>query len=193
MFEGGALRSDRTSITSISLNLRATRIAKHSWLNSSSTLSIRYLRPSLVRSSTTRLAFRDPSDIERGIDDFARAPNGGLFVLSDPSAALHRELIVALAARHQLPAVYPFRQFVTIGGLISYGVDRPDQYRRAAEYVSRILKGEKPADLPVQTPTKYELVINLKTARALSIDISDKLLTLADEVIDYPCIVVCGA
>jgi putative tryptophan/tyrosine transport system substrate-binding protein len=131
-----------------------------------------------------RLAFGDASDIERGIDDFARAPNGGLLVLPDPSAALHRELIVALAARHRLPAVYPFRQYVTTGGLISYGVDRPDQYRRAAEYVNRILKGEKPAELPVQAPTKFELLINLKTAKALGLDVPDKLLALADEVIE---------
>jgi putative tryptophan/tyrosine transport system substrate-binding protein len=131
-----------------------------------------------------RLAFADAADIERGIDDFARAPNGGLLVLSDPSAALHRELIVALAARHRLPAVYPFRQFVTTGGLISYGVDRPDQYRRAAEYVSRILKGEKPGELPVQAPTKFELVINLKTAKALGLDVPLQLQQLADEVIE---------
>jgi putative ABC transport system substrate-binding protein len=131
-----------------------------------------------------RVAFHDASDIERGIDDFARAPNGGLLVLSDPSTGLHRELIAALAARHRLPAVYPFRLFVTIGGLISYGVDCPDQYRRAAEYVSRILKGEKPAELPVQAPTKFELLINLKTAKALGLDVPDKLLALADEVIE---------
>jgi putative ABC transport system substrate-binding protein len=131
-----------------------------------------------------RLAFGDASDIERGIDGFARTPNGGLLVLPDPSAALHRELIVALAARHRLPAVYPFRQYVTTGGLISYGVDRPDQYRRAAEYVSRILKGEKPAELPVQAPTKFELLINLKTAKALGLDVPDKLLALADELIE---------
>jgi putative ABC transport system substrate-binding protein len=131
-----------------------------------------------------RLAFAHATDIERGIEDFARAPNGGLLVLSDPSAALHRELIVALAARHRLPAVYPFRQYVTTGGLISYGVDRPDQYRRAAEYVSRILKGEKPVELPVQVPTKFELLINLKTAKALGLEVPDKLLALADEVIE---------
>ena len=131
-----------------------------------------------------RVAFHDASDIERGIDDFARAPNGGLLVLSDPSTALHRDLIVTLAARHRLPAVYPFRQFIAIGGLISYGVDRPDQYRRAAEYVGRILKGEKPGELPVQAPTKFELVINLKTAKTLGLDVPLQLQQLADEVIE---------
>jgi len=131
-----------------------------------------------------RLAFDNAADIEPGIDELARGPNVGLLVLSDPSTALHRELIAALAARHRLPAVYPFRQFVTSGGLISYGVDRPDQYRRAAEYVSRILKGEKPGELPVQVPTKFELVINLKTAKVLGLDVPDKLLALADEVIE---------
>jgi putative tryptophan/tyrosine transport system substrate-binding protein len=131
-----------------------------------------------------RVAFSHPSDIERGIDEFARAPNGGLLVLSDPSNALHRDLIVTLAARHRLPAVYPFRQFATTGGLISYGVDRPDQYRRAAEYVSRILNGEKAGELPVQTPTKFELLINLKTAKTLGLQVPDKLLALADEVIE---------
>jgi putative ABC transport system substrate-binding protein len=131
-----------------------------------------------------RVAFHDAADIERGINGFAREPHGGVLVLSDPSAALHRDLIVTLAARHRLPAVYPFRQFITGGGLISYGVDRPDQYRRAAEYVSRILNGEKPADLPVQAPTKFELVINLKTAKALDLDVPPTLLARADEVIE---------
>ena len=131
-----------------------------------------------------RIDFHDGSDIERGIADFGREPNGGLVVLSDPSAGLHRDLIVTLAARHRLPAVYPFRQFATAGGLISYGVDRPDQYRRAADYVSRILKGEKPGELPVQAPTKFELVINLKTAKALGITIPSTLLARADEVIE---------
>ena len=105
-------------------------------------------------------------------------------MLSDPSNTLHRDLIVTLAARHRLPAVYPFRQFVTTGGLISYGVDRPDQYRRAAEYVGRILKGEKPGELPVQAPTQFELVINLKTAKALGLDVPLQLQQLADEVIE---------
>jgi putative ABC transport system substrate-binding protein len=131
-----------------------------------------------------RVAFRDAADIERGVGDLAHEPNGGLLVLSDPSTALQRDLIAALAAWHQLPAVYPFRQHITSGGLISYGVDRPDQYRRAAEYVSRILKGEKPANLPVQTPTKFELIINLKTAKALGLEVPPTLLARADEVIE---------
>jgi ABC-type uncharacterized transport system substrate-binding protein len=131
-----------------------------------------------------RLEFHDGSDIERGIADFGREPNGGLLVLSDPSATLHRDLIVTLAERHRLPAVYPFRQFATTGGLISYGVDRPDQYRRAADYVNRILKGERPGELPVQAPTKFELVINLKTVKAFGLDVPLQLQQLADEVIE---------
>jgi ABC-type uncharacterized transport system substrate-binding protein len=140
-----------------------------------------------ARSLTVKLvqvAFRDAADIERGIGDLAREPNGGLLVLSDPSTSFHRDLIVRLADRHRLPAVYPFRRFTTGGGLISYGVDRPDQYRRAAEYVSRILNGEKPADLPVQTPTKFELVINIKTAKTLGVEVPPMLLARADEVIE---------
>ena len=114
---------------------------------------------------------RDASDIERGVAAFARGPNGGLIVTVGGISITHRDLISTLAARHQLPAVYPFRYFVTSGGLMSYGPDLNDQYRRAAGYVDRILKGEKPADLPVQAPTKYELVINLKTAKALGLDV----------------------
>jgi putative tryptophan/tyrosine transport system substrate-binding protein len=138
----------------------------------------------LLAVNLSRLPFSDAADIERGLDSLAREPNGGVLVLSDPSTQLHLDLIITLAARHRLPAVYPFRWFVTSGGLASYGVDRRDQYRRAAEYVSRILKGEKPADLPVQVPTKYELVINLKTAKALGIEIPPTLLVRADEVIE---------
>jgi putative ABC transport system substrate-binding protein len=127
---------------------------------------------------------RDPVAIERGIAAFAREPNGGLIVVVSSSATIHRELIVALAARYRLPAVYPYRYFVAGGGLASYGADLVDQYRRAAGYVDRILKGAKPADLPVQAPTRYELVINLKTAKALGLEVPPTLLARADEVIE---------
>jgi len=127
---------------------------------------------------------RDAGEIERAITAFAKGANGGLIVTGSPGAAFHRRLIVALAARQRLPAVYFGRYFVTDGGLISYGPDFIDLFRRPAGYVDRILKGEKPADLPVQAPTKYELVINLKTAKALGLDMPAKLLALADEVIE---------
>jgi putative tryptophan/tyrosine transport system substrate-binding protein len=127
---------------------------------------------------------RDPGEIERAITAFAREPNGGLIVTGSALATSHRDLIIALAARHRLPAVYPQRYYVTGGGLISYGPDTVDPFRRAAAYVDRILKGEKPADLPVQAPTKYELAINLKAAKALGIEIPPTLLARADEVIE---------
>ena len=127
---------------------------------------------------------RDAGEIERAITAFARSLNGGLIVTGSALADVHRDLIVALAARHKLPALYFNRFFVAAGGLISYGSDLMDQYRRAAGYVDRILKGEKPADLPVQAPTKYELVINLKTAKALGLDVPPTLLARADEVIE---------
>ena len=127
---------------------------------------------------------RDASEIERAIAAFARSTNGGLVVTGSASATTHRELIIALAARHKLPAVYASRFNVTLGGLISYGPSRVDQFRRAAGYVDRILKGEKPADLPVQAPTNYELVINLKTAKALDLTVPPTLLARATEVID---------
>jgi putative tryptophan/tyrosine transport system substrate-binding protein len=127
---------------------------------------------------------RDGGEIERAVAAFARSPNAGLVVTSSALVVSHRELIIGLAARHKLPAVYYRRRFVDDGGLISYGFDLLDQYRRAATYVDRILKGEKPADLPVQTPTKYELVINLKTARALGLEVPPTLLARADEVIE---------
>src|SRR6266436_8624954 len=130
------------------------------------------------------LGVRDAGEIERAITAFARSPNGGLIVTGSTLAGVHRDLIVTLAARHKLPAVYFGRYFVLDGGLVSYGPDFIDQYQRAAGYVDRILKGEKPADLPVQAPTKYELVINLKTAKALGLEIPAKLLALADEVIE---------
>ena len=127
---------------------------------------------------------RDAGEIERAVAAFARGSNGGLIVTASGLAIVHRELIVTLAARHKLPAVYYYRFFVTAGGLVSYGPDPHDQYRRAAGYVDRILKGEKPADLPVQAPTKLELVINLKTAKTLGLDFPQSVLARADEVIE---------
>jgi putative tryptophan/tyrosine transport system substrate-binding protein len=127
---------------------------------------------------------RDASEIERNIGAFARSPNGGLIVTGSASATTHREMIIALAARHKLPAVYTTHYDVDEGGLISYGPDRVDQSRRAAGYVDRILKGEKPADLPVQAPTKYELYINLNTAKALGLTVPQTLLASADKVIE---------
>jgi putative ABC transport system substrate-binding protein len=123
-------------------------------------------------------------EIERAVTAFAQTANGGLIVTASGSAAVHRKLIIGLAARHNLPAVYYRRLYVTDGGLISYGLDFIDQYRRAAAYVDRIFKGEKPADLPVQTPTKYELVINLKTAKTLGLTIPPSVLARADDVIE---------
>jgi putative ABC transport system substrate-binding protein len=127
---------------------------------------------------------RNADSIERGISSFVRAPNGGLIVTQAPPSDVHRNLIVMLAARYRLPGVYPFRYYVAGGGLISYGPDRLDSYRRAAGYVDRILKGAKPADLPVQAPTKYQTILNLKTAKALGIEVPETLLARADEVIE---------
>jgi len=126
----------------------------------------------------------DANEIERGITAFARDPNGALILTVGPGAIRHREMIIGLAARHKLPAVYPYRFFAADGGLIAYGPDTIEPYRRAAGYVDRILKGEKPADLPVQAPTKYELVINIKSAKALGLTVPDTLLARADEVIE---------
>jgi putative tryptophan/tyrosine transport system substrate-binding protein len=131
----------------------------------------------------TSISLRDADEIESGIRAFA-ASNSGLIVTGSTAAAVHRGLIIRLAAQHRLPAVYPFHYFATSGGLISYGAETIDQFRRAAGYVDRILRGEKPADLPVQAPTKYELVLNLKTAKALGLDVPPTLLARADEVIE---------
>jgi putative ABC transport system substrate-binding protein len=130
------------------------------------------------------LDVRDADEIERTVRAFARSPNDGLIVTSNALALFHRDLIVTLAARHRLPAVYPFRNFVTTGGLASYGPDTIEPHRHAAGYVDRILKGEKPADLPVQAPVKYELTINLKTAKALGLTVPQSALARADEVIE---------
>jgi putative tryptophan/tyrosine transport system substrate-binding protein len=135
------------------------------------------------RVELTPVDVRDAGAIERRIAAFARGPNGGLILTASPWSDLQRDLVITLAARNQLPAVYPFRYFVADGGLISYGPDRVDQYRRAASYVDRILKGDKPADSPVQAPTKYETVLNLKTAKVLGLDVPETLLATADEVI----------
>ena len=127
---------------------------------------------------------RDAAEIERSVAAFAQAPNGGLILTAGALSAVHRDLIISLAARFKLPATYQERSYVAAGGLVSYGPNFVDQYRRAAGYVDRILKGEKPTDLPVQAPTKYELVINLKTAKALGLDVPPTLLARADEVIE---------
>ena len=124
------------------------------------------------------------ADIERAIESFARAPDAGLVLPPDVTTSIHRDLIVTLAARHRLPAVYALRVFVAAGGLMSYGVDYVEQFRQAASYVDRILRGANPADLPVQAPTKYETVLNLKTAKALGLTVPPGLLVAADEVIE---------
>jgi putative ABC transport system substrate-binding protein len=145
--------------------------------------AIQAVAPSL-RVEVTPVNMRDAGEIESAVAAFARAPNGGLILTAAAAGTLHRALIVTLAARHKLPTVYFERSFVAAGGLVSYGSDYIDQYRRAAGYVDRILKGEKPADLPVQAPTKYELVINLKTAKALGLSIPPSVLARANEVIE---------
>jgi putative ABC transport system substrate-binding protein len=145
--------------------------------------AVQAVAPSL-RVELSPVDVRDAPEIERAVTAFAGIENGGLVVTGSPSSTIHRELIIALAARHKLPAVYWQRFYVASGGLMSYGPDLLDQYGRAAGYVDRILKGEKPADLPVQAPTKYELVLNLKTAKTLGLTVPPTLLARADEVIE---------
>ena len=130
------------------------------------------------------IAARSAPELERAVDAFARTPNGGLLVLPDVTNLIHRDQIIALAARHRLPAVYPYRYYAASGGLLSYGSEQADLFRRAASYVDRILKGTSPGELPVQAPTKYELVINLKTAKALDLEVPPMLIARADEVIE---------
>jgi putative ABC transport system substrate-binding protein len=144
---------------------------------------IQALAPSL-RVEVNPVNVGGPAEIERAVTAFARAPNGGLIATGGGRVRFHRDLIIKLAARHKLPAVYYDRVFVDPGGLISYGPDFVDQFRRAAGYVDRVLKGEKPADLPVQAPTKYETILNLKTAKALGLDVPPTVLARADEVIE---------
>src|SRR5262249_52907240 len=127
---------------------------------------------------------RNADEIERAVTAISRSPNAGLILTAGALSLVHSALIIALAERHKLPAVYPRRSFVAAGGLISYGVNALDQVRQAGRYIDRILKGEKPSELPVQAPTKYELVINLKTAKALGLEVPDRLLIAADEVIE---------
>jgi putative tryptophan/tyrosine transport system substrate-binding protein len=142
------------------------------------------LAPSLAIELVPSPVENAAADIERVIDAFARAPDGGLVLPPDGTTGVYRDLIISLAARYRLPAVYPFRVFVANGGLMYYGTNIIEQFRQAATYVDRILKGEKPADLPVQVPTKYETVINLKTAKALGLNVPPALLVRADEVIE---------
>ena len=138
----------------------------------------------LLGVAASPINVRDAREIEHSVEAFARSPNGGLVVTQSASATVYRDVIIAVAARHKLPAVYALRYNATAGGLISYGPDVVDQFRQAAAYVDRVLKGAKPADLPVQAPTKYELVINLKTANALGLTVPNSLLARADEVIE---------
>jgi len=146
--------------------------------------SLEAVAPSSAVKQVIAAEVRNAADIERALDEFSRELKGGLLVVPEFTASLHRALIFREAAKHRLPAVYPFRFYAVDGGLASYGPDQIDQYRRAASYVDRILRGTKPGDLPVQAPTKYELVINLKTAKALGLEVPPTLLVRADEVIE---------
>jgi putative tryptophan/tyrosine transport system substrate-binding protein len=148
------------------------------------TRSSKTIAPALGIEITPMPIENDAADIEQRIDAFARASNGGLFMPPDITTIQHRDLIITLAARYRLPAVYAFRYFAMAGGLMSYGIDMLEQHRQAASYVDRILRGANPSDLPVQTPTKYETVLNLKTAKALGFDVPPTLLVRADEVIE---------
>ena len=164
---------------------RATRVAvlRDLTVGTAQLSAIQAVAPSF-NVELSVVGVRDASEIERSVTAFARSSNGGMIVTASTSALVHRELITTLAARYKLPAVYAFRYMVNAGGLMSYGADPIDMYRRAAGYVDRILKGEKPADMPVQAPTRYELVINLKTAKALGLEVPPMLLARADEVIE---------
>jgi len=172
------LKEIAPSVTKVAVLRDATQVSTISQL-----AVIQAMAPSL-RVEVNPVNMRDAGEVERAVAAFARSPNGGLILPGSALATLHRERIITLAARHRLPAVHNERYFVATGGLISYGPDQIDQFRRAAGYVDRILRGEKPADLPVQAPTKYELAINLKTAKALGLDIPATVYARADEVIE---------
>ena len=164
-----------------------TRVAILLDLNSPPSLGMQHSIESAAPSLgvlVSSAGVRSGDEIERAIKSFARETNGGLIVLGNPLSNVNRTLIISLAAKHRLPAIYPYRYFVAEGGLVSYGTDPADQYRQAASYVDRILKGTKPGDLPVQQPTKFELVVNLITAKALGITIPETFLVRADEVIE---------
>ena len=171
------LKQIASSVTRVAVLREATR-----GTGTSLFAAIQAMAPSLG-VEVNPVNVRDAGEIERAVAAFARAPNGGLIVTPGPAGTLYLNLIITLAARHKLPAVYYERSQVAAGGLISYGSDFVDQYRQAARYVDRILRGEKPADLPVQAPTKYEFAINLRTAKALGLAIPETLLATADEVI----------
>jgi len=148
-----------------------------------------FLRPATLAAATFKMVLtaapvHTTSEIELAVNDFTREPNGGMFVIPDVFTTNHRALIIALAARHRMPAVYPYSYMAREGGLISYGVDPANLHRQAAIYVDRILRGARPADLPVQAPTKFEMVINLKTAKALGIEVPPTLLARADELVE---------
>jgi putative ABC transport system substrate-binding protein len=162
---------------------QAAVILAHGLASSTGLLRALEVVAASVKVQLTPVRARDAAEIERGLETFAHQSNGSLIVLPSPLTAVHRDLIITLAARYRLPAVYPFRYFALSGGLLSYGVDNADLYRRGASYVDRILKGTSPADLPVQQPT-VELIINLKTARALGLEVPPSLLARADEVIE---------
>ena len=157
--------------------------SRHALAAHSDTIGHQYVAAS-IGIEVSAINLRDASEIEQDVKRFASSPNGGLILTGSALSVMHHNLIIALAAQHKLPTVYYRRYYVTSGGLISYGFDIGEQFRGAARYVDRILKGDKPADLPVQVPTKYELVINLKTAKALGLDVPFQLQQLADEIIE---------